>query len=78
MSNGLSEERAYPADKHIHIVGLIQEFADCEDFIIIEGPDLGEEVFEELDASEEAEDPDNDDGHDDTDGTADEETEEPW
>ena len=77
MSNGLSEERAYPADKHIDVVGFIQEFADCEDLIIIESPDLGEEVFEELDASEEAEDPDNDDGHDDTDGTADEETEEP-
>ena len=77
MSNGLSEERTYPADKHIDVVGFIKVFADGKDFIVIESPDIGEEVFEELNASKEGEDPNDDDGHDDSDGTADEETKEP-
>lgn len=76
MSNGLCEQRGNPADEHIHVVGLIEVFADGEDLIVVESPDLGEEVFEERNSCKEGEDPNDDDGPDDTDSAADKETEE--
>jgi len=78
MSNGLcSEEGGDPTDEHINVIGLVEVFADSEVLIVVEEPDFGKEVFEEWDSSKEGENPNDDDGPNNTDTSADDETEEP-
>ena len=71
MSNGLCEEGGYPTYQHIDVVRFIEVFADGENIIIVECPNVREEFFEEWDSGKEGENPNDDDGPNDTDNSAD-------